>query len=83
MAKGAVIGAIASHIQKPFLCLGVRLSRSECKCGIGAAQTERGYTRGIYGDEKHARWRDATVSGLKASGGGCGAVRTVGAVCDF
>ena len=55
MAEGAVIGAIASHIQKPFLCFGVRLSSSECRCGIGAAQTERGYTRGIYGDEKHAR----------------------------
>ena len=47
MAMGAVSGAMASHIQKPFLCLGVRLSSRECRCGMGEAQTEGGYTRGI------------------------------------
>ena len=60
IAKGAVSGAMASHIQKPFLCLGVRLSSRECRCGMGETQTERGYTSGIYANEKHARYRTPT-----------------------
>ena len=47
IAKGAVSGEIANHIQKPFLCLGVRFSTKEWRCGSGDGQTDGGKIRGI------------------------------------